>query len=140
MSTRFSHSPALHLTIASSRRWRALQSLYLLAAAAALSVVGLEGRPALAGLLGLVLCCSLPRLFGQPTAGAILCWEAGRWLLDPWDGARPIQLCRNCRVTPWAVLLAWREPGGNRGRLWIFPDAVDPDEWRRLRVRLRLQG
>jgi hypothetical protein len=140
LSTKFSHSPALHLTIASSRRWRALQSVYLLAAAAALAVIGLEGRPALAALLGLALCCSLPRLYGQPTSNAVLCWDAGRWELDSGRGARPIQPLRGCRVTPWAVLLTWREPGGKPGRLWIFADAVDPDGWRRLRVRLRLRG
>lgn len=140
MSTKFSHSPALHLQIGRSRHWHALQALYFLAALLALGLIALHGRPELATLLGLALICSLPRLLGQPAVGVVLHWSGGRWTLDDGAGAKPIELRRGCRVTPWVVLLSWQGPGPDPGRLWVFADAVDPASWRRLRVRLRLQG
>lgn len=141
MSTRFSYSPELHLAIGKSRRWRWLQAVYLLAAVTAVGAVGLRGYPQLAVLLWLAVTCSLPRLAGQPLAGAILRWQAGNWSLDCGEGPTPIEVRPGCRVTPWVVMLAWRErESGRGGRLWVFADAVTADAWRRLRVRLRLQG
>ncbi len=138
MSKRFSHSPALHLQIARSRLCAALQLLQLGAALVAVLTLARQGRGELAGLVLLVIGCSLPRLWGQPEVGSELSWHAGQWCLDRGGGRRPIAPGRGCRMTPWAVLLVWREADSGNSRLWLFADAVDSDSWRRLRVRLRL--
>ena len=107
MSPRSSTSPKLHLPIAESRRARYLQLGVFLAALAAIAVIALEGRAALAALLAIPLFCSLPKLIGQPQIGCVLAWRAGRWSLDRGAGFQAITLAAGCRVTPWVVIVCW---------------------------------
>lgn len=140
MSEKSSTSPALRLRIADSRRALALQLALFLCILSALVLVARDGRPELAMLLALYLFCCLPRLLGQPWVGTVVAWRGGQWSLDRGQGEEPVELMGGCRVTPWAVLLCFRDGAGCAGRLWVLPDAVAADEWRRLRVRLRLEG
>ena len=139
MSRKYWNSPALHLQIGDSRRARVLQLAQFTCALFAPALIALEGRPALAMLLALTLFCALPRLVGQPWAGSVVVWRAGQWSLDRGQGLEPVAVTGGSRVTRWAVLWCWCNGAGERGRLWILPDAVSADEWRRLRVRLRLE-
>ncbi len=104
----------------------------------AIAVIALEGRPQLASLFCLILFCSLPRLFGQPAVGHVICWRQGRWLLDRGKGDEPVQLAGTSLAAPMAIHFCW-QLGGEQGSLWLFQDSGAAAELRKLRVRLRLE-
>jgi Membrane-bound toxin component of toxin-antitoxin system len=140
LSAKYSTSPSLRLQIADSRFCRWLQLGLFAACLCALGLVAGDGRPELAFLLLVPLFCSLPRLVGQPLAGATLAWRDGRWSLDRGCGQEPVILARGCRATPLSIYIRWQGINGERGDLWLFPDSGLADELRKLRVRLRLEG
>ena len=49
------------------------------------------------------------------------------------------QLRPGARVTPWLVVMHLLEPGGQTLHLPVLPDMLPRSEFRRLRVRLRLE-
>ena len=71
--------------------------------------------------------------------GAVLAWNAGRWTLEQGSHCRSIALQR-AHCLPWVTYLCWREDNGLNRQLWLFADASDRQQLRRLRVRLTIEG
>jgi len=124
--------------IAESRTLRRLQNLFCAVQLLLPLEVALRGYRWLA--LAAVLCL-VPLLWGtrgQPAAGTCLSWRAGQWLVHGVDGTAPVTLERWHRLAG-VTFVAWRGPGGRRGRAWLFADSAPRDQLRRLRVRLGLE-
>ncbi|MGE0858274.1 MAG: protein YgfX [Gammaproteobacteria bacterium] len=63
----------------------------------------------------------------------------GAWRLAYADGRRlDVRLTHAPLVLPWLVALEFRAADGRRHDLLLLPDMLDPDAFRRLRVRLTL--
>jgi len=64
---------------------------------------------------------------------------AGCLEIDYRDGSRDRgALLGRCFVAPWLVIVRWLPDGGRLSRtIFIAPDAVGADEFRRLRILLR---
>lgn len=139
MSSAYSNSPALRLQIADSPlRRRAYICLVLLALGSLWYCAG-RGYPLLAIALAPLLtwvCWSMP---GACWQGAELCWRQGAWQLSVREQAHPVALLPGAVALPWVALVPFQlTVGGARRWLWIFADSVPFEQWRRLRVRLRL--
>jgi toxin CptA len=62
----------------------------------------------------------------------------GSWILETGQvEARPATLAADSLVTPQLTVLVFRLADGRRRSLLLLPDNIDPDSFRRLRVRLR---
>lgn len=127
------------------RRSRRLLSAILTAHVVGLIVVFFAGIPGLLRLvLGLCVVASAliavrGHLGGLSVRLAV--WEAdGDWSLTRADGLRAAAwLLPESYVSPWLVILRFRGRGvGWRPVLVLLSDSLDPDTFRRLRVRLRL--
>ena len=70
-----------------------------------------------------------------------LVWGAGDRVELVWcDGtASTVQLQPHACVTPWLVVLRLRDASGRRHHLPVLPDMLPGSQFRRLRVRLRLE-
>jgi len=116
---------------------------------AALSAVAL-GAAMLAAAAFLPLALAVPAcVFGlgcsfaesaRQSAGGRLEWRAdGSWRVATPGGVRRATLGAGSVSTRWLVVLALRTEAGTLRR--VLPrDALPPETWRRLRVRLRIQG
>ena len=63
-----------------------------------------------------------------------------RVVLTRHDGnTSPMQLLPDACVTPWLVVLRLRDSGGQTHHLPVLPDMLPRPQFRRLRVRLRLE-
>lgn len=64
----------------------------------------------------------------------------GSWLWHRDDGSVvPVHLLPDTLLTPWLVLLNVREEGGRRHSLPLLGDSLPPEQFRALRVALRLE-
>jgi hypothetical protein len=98
-----------------------------------------RGYATLCLLLVLPATALLYRLRRDPMAGVEFCFRRGLWTLEGNGLQRAITLDKRCVVTPWVIYLAFTEsPMGKLQQAWLFVDAVHPQQWRRLRVRLTL--
>lgn len=73
----------------------------------------------------------------------ILTWkEGGEWVLELSDGTQyETYLLPSSYVSPWLVVLNFSKAENQRGRsVTLFRDALDEESFRRLRVRLRIDG
>lgn len=135
MSSRASATP-LVVDLRPSRALRALVALAHAGAWAALVPLGWTWAIAGAALLGPAAVAEW-RALG--TAGRLLWHADGRWTLAG-DGAGPAwRLARVTFLGPWVVVLVLRD-GRRVHRLALARDGVAAHQWRRLRVRLRLEG
>lgn len=77
-----------------------------------------------------------------PRAVKTLVWRTdNRWELFSPDGiGREARLLPGAYVHPWLVVLRFRDEDDCRCAVVLPPDGLDPDQHRRLRVRLRLNG
>jgi hypothetical protein len=102
-------------------------------------------HPLLQLALGLALCGSLlwhwldTVLRSLPGSVRSFTWLAGSdCRVQPLRGpACRAQLCGAAFVQPWLVILGYRTGRRRRRYLLLLPDMLDPDTYRRLRVRLR---
>lgn len=119
-------------------RW--LLGLWLIVTAAALAALTL--LPPLAGLAGIaLLALALPRDLRRLRPPGRLEWHAdGHWRIATPVGRQHARLAPGTVCTPWLVVLALRRPQGWRDYRVLIADALDPVSWRRLRVRLRIEG
>jgi toxin CptA len=134
----------LRLTLRPSRRLAALLVLIHLVALAALGTLTLALwiRLALAVALAAALARALRRhalLQGCDAIVEITCAADGRLSLEQRDGTcRDAEVLAGSTVHPLAVLLRVRVAGRRAARaVVVFPDSVEDDEFRRLRVWLR---
>lgn len=68
-------------------------------------------------------------------------WQSGNnWLLTTGDVTSKAVLLPETLVSFWLVILLFRFEDGRRCSVLICPDSVHPDVFRRLRVRLKLEG
>lgn len=140
MSTKYSHSPSLHLLIARSRIGSLLHLALCLLAIFGLYRVTAQGYPEVALLLLplVTLCCW--QLSLQTLAGSVLCWQRGQWFIERGNTSTPVTLLRSSTCWSRVIYLAWvAQADSSRGRALLFPDSVPGSELRRLRVRLTLQ-
>lgn len=96
-----------------------------------------SGRLVLAGLLGLSLWGSWRRETAQ--AGVIVREQEGGWWLEVGRRRGQAQLHRR-QLWRYLVVMEFRgqgEQGSWRERVVVLPDAVPPEVFRRLQVRLR---
>ncbi len=73
----------------------------------------------------------------------ILTWKEGsEWVLELNDGTQyETYLLPSSYVSPWLVVLNFSKAENQRGRsVTLFRDALDEESFRRLRVRLRMDG
>lgn len=64
----------------------------------------------------------------------------GSWLWHCDDGSVvPVRLLPDTVLTPWLVLLNVREVGGRRHSLPLLGDSLPPEQFRALRVALRVE-
>lgn len=139
MSSRYSSSPALRLRIARSRLRALLHAALCVLVLFALWEIYVRGYPLLSLLLVVPALALLMRFRREPLVGIELCFRRGRWTLESNRVQCVVTLSRRCIVTPWVIYLAFTEsPSGAMQQLWLYIDAVRPDQWRRLRVRLTL--
>jgi toxin CptA len=71
-----------------------------------------------------------------------LTWkDGGEWALKLDNGTEyETQLLPSSYVNPWLVVLNFHKAENNRGRsVTLFRDALDPESFRRLRVRLGVE-
>ncbi len=87
-----------------------------------------------------------PELAGPPVA---LLWDRqGRWYWRLGEEERELRLLGDTYVTPWLVVLNFTAIDDDsrfrwlprRESLLLWPDSIDPERLRRLRVRLRIDG
>lgn len=135
-------SPAFEFT---PSRWpRRLLAGALLLTLAALAATPLRW-PVLAGLLAISLALlglELRSLRCRPAATRLVWQDDQCWLYfataqdsAPQQDSEPLAVTLDCAVRlPWLLVLDWHG-AGRRGRLLVWPDSVDRDAWRALRVR-----
>jgi len=89
--------------------------------------------------LGLVMLPLWISMVVDSSAGVILHWRTGTWMLDMGPDPIEIELRPRGAGLPWVIYIPWRERGGGRrGCLWLFSDAIEEEDLRRLRARLAL--
>ena len=140
MSAGCSGMPTLELRIAESGTYRCLHAL--LCALVAFSLYRIDQRGysqlALVLLLPVVLCCW--RLAHQRLAGCRISWHQGRWSLGEVGDTVEMELHASSTCIGHLVYLAWVESvGGERHSILLFPDSIERQSLRRLRVCLTLQ-
>jgi len=123
-----------------SRPSRLLRALVIAGyAVAALGLIALGGPWAYAGPIAAL--AGAWRDWGRIAARPALTWHPdGHWLVTRRDGAE--EMCRldaTTTVMPWVIVLVLRA-GRSRRRFVVARDAVPRETWRRLRVRLQVQG
>lgn len=130
-------------------RWQASRALllsYLGLQGLALGSLAWVGLPLWLRLLLAAACLlqaawALPRhlLLSHPSAIRGLRRDAHGWSLwSPRQGWQPVQLMPDSLALPALVVLRYRHPGRWRVHsLWIAGDALDAEQHRRLRLRLK---
>jgi membrane-bound toxin of toxin-antitoxin system len=140
LSARYSSSPTLRLPIAESRICALWQGAFIISLALALVQLALRGYPWLAATLMLIICCLVPALCRQAMTGQVVHWRQGNWYLERGGVETLIRLHSSCRASPLGIYLCWCNEGGARESVWLFADSAPPEQLRRLRVRLALEG
>ena len=69
-----------------------------------------------------------------------LLWREYGWLVRSDDTEYGAQLLASSMVTAWLTVLSFRLETGQSLSLLILPDSLSPDQYRRLRVRLKVSG
>ncbi len=135
---------AIRLSLPEARSWRlALRFVHLAAASLALLAGG--AAPVAGGLLAGALVLHLCWLEARHRALAasllgVLFDSTGVWHLQWRDGTRDrARLAPGPVVSPWLTILTLDGPRGRIG-LFVTPDMLDADSFRRLRMRLLWQG
>ena len=140
MSAVYLSSPALRLRIADSPLSRRTFLILALIGLGALGQAAARGYPWLAGALAPLLAWLCWGLRHVPLVGAELDWSRGEWRIAVGGSVVPVELATGAVALPWVVLFPYR-CAASRGRyLWVFADSVAPEDWRRLRVRIRLRA
>lgn len=68
-------------------------------------------------------------------------WQPdGQWLLKRKNRKLNVSLQANSLVTPFLTILNFISPEGHPFTLVIFKDNIDVEDFRRLRVRLKVEG
>jgi hypothetical protein len=107
--------------------------------------ISLPVKLSIAAVLVVSLVVAWSKQPGQVGEGGveILTWQAdGEWLLETRDGQHfKASLHESTYVHPWMVVLNFRQQG-KRGLIsfTLAPDALDPETFRELRVRLKVAG
>lgn len=120
----------------------ALRFAHLTAAALALLACGVAPAGCLlaAALLGHLCWLEARRRALAASLLAVLFDSAGVWHLQWRDGRRErARLAPGPVVSPWLTILTLDGPRGRIG-LFVTPDMLDADSFRRLRMRLLWQG
>lgn len=138
-STGSSPSHTLRLRLGRSRlRGRCLALL----AATYLTLLGCllaRGHFSLVLLIGLPLVLLYRELAADRWRGATLDCTAGRWSMLERGVDLPLEFVRGRRALAWVVYLEFRRRAdAGRVALFVFRDALPPEAYRRLRVRLAL--
>lgn len=140
MSSRYSSSPEIQLTVTDSPLRLVLYRAFCLACLGACWAVYERGYPLITVLLALTCAMVLWHLRQNAASGAQLRWRDGVWTLRKADQEHCIVPTARSTLTPWAVLLAFEDaPDSISRQLWIFADSVPRSQWRLLRVRLTLR-
>jgi len=105
----------------------------------ALCLLVLHGHLSPALSLGVLLWRALPPILRDDSRGSLLVWHRGTWELSGTAGRGILLLEGSHTPLPSVAHLAFRTVADGRPcSLWVFADSVEPDAWRRLRVRLAL--
>lgn len=133
------YATPLELELSPSKRQRKL--LLFINALAAISILLLPWH----FLLRLVFLVSVLLLsyflLYKTSACKRIVWQSGNhWLLTIDDVTSEAVLLPETLVSFWLVILLFRLEGGRRCSVLIWPDSVHADAFRRLRVRLKLDG
>ena len=136
--------PAVHVTLAPSRR--ALAWIAALALVACIVVLTLPIDPVLSGLamLGIVVWAGdriVVVAWRRGPRASVALWLTGDRMLVVRTGAGGLvagHVRAASYVGPRITTIVWRPDGGRWSRAeWILPDMVPADDFRRLRVLLR---
>lgn len=108
-------------------------------------VLPIELKITMAVMLLASLIITLQRQAGAPRAGniATLVWKAdGDWVIETVDGKScKAQLQPSSSLHLWLVVLNFQSEENRRMRsVVLFPDALDAEVLRKLRVRLGVEG
>jgi hypothetical protein len=133
------YATPLELELSPSKRQRKL--LLFINALAAISILLLPWH-FLLRLVFLVSVLLLSYFLRYKTSACKrIVWQSGNhWLLTIDDVTSEAVLLPETLVSFWLVILLFRLEGGRRCSVLIWPDSVHADAFRRLRVRLKLDG
>ncbi len=94
--------------------------------------------------LRLVLCGLLVafywRIGGRQAPFRRITWYEQGWSIETADRAVPAELLDSSFVTHWLTILNFRCRDGSRVSSLLLADSVDAEVFRRLRVRLKVDG
>lgn len=132
------YATPLILDVKPSRRVRDFIVLINLLAVLSILLLPLAPGPALA-------LCALLVMAGVYTLGRCrghyrLIWQESGWLIREAGQECPAELLPSSFVTPWLAILNFRTTRGRTLSVPLLMDCVDGDSFRRLRVRLRVEG
>jgi hypothetical protein len=140
LSTRYSHSPALVLTVRASRIRRFLHALLGLAGAASLLLVAGAGNNGLVAGLSLAWCLLLARTGRDRSAGMQIHYQDCSWSIRRGSVRSMIYPGPAGVCLPGLIQFCWREPPGSRAHcIWLFADSAAAGELTALRRRLVLE-
>jgi hypothetical protein len=144
LSPRYSSSPALRIEPRLSPR---LWVLALTLAVAGAASVLWSATPAWLGvplcvLAGLSICVEVSRLhqFCGSSQVCALVYERGRWSLQLHSGEYcPLELIAMPLQSEWLLAARFRRQDNGPGcfRLFLLPDMIDAEAWRRVSLALR---
>lgn len=142
LSQRF--ATPLRFRVEHSRRLQAVVISFFLLSLLALLLVQLSlllKLPVTLGVMALYFICwrARPELGGK--AVELILRPNGAWLLHRNGVAIPLELLGQSTVSPWLLLLCFKEQHGRRRFYYLLWQAEQPDVlFRRLRVYLRVYG
>ena len=71
----------------------------------------------------------------------LLIWkQANDWLISASGIMQPMQLQASSFISPWLAILNFKSENRTGVSLILFSDAVDKQQFRQLRVRLKVEG
>ncbi|MEA2092954.1 MAG: protein YgfX [Pseudomonadota bacterium] len=139
------YATPLHLAPDASRRLGLLLAAVHGTTLLMLPFMALPARVALVLALALLLAYIHARrshvLRTRPDSIRELVWDSGNhWRLGLQSGTiTRASLLPYVFIHPWLVILHFKRQDGRRSRLVLFADMLDPDDFRRLRVRLLIE-
>ncbi len=66
--------------------------------------------------------------------------EANQWTIQSSTKTIQAQLVPDSYVSPWLTILCFRTETNKKLSIMIFPDAINPETFRRLRGRLKIES
>ncbi|MDQ1363058.1 MAG: hypothetical protein QG652_918 [Pseudomonadota bacterium] len=133
------YATPLELELQPSRQQRRL--LLIICALCVFSILILPWPFLLQMLCVMLVALSLVLISKNAWHADRLVWQAGNhWLLVTGDMTTNARLLTESLVTRWLVILLLRTENGAKQTVLIWPDSVRPDVFRRLRVRLKIEG